>query len=139
MRPSNAIKAALLDPRYVTTLQEMVTPELWNESWTAIATETVGSFVEDEAEHEFEIGIFLKKVDAVVNAMKTAGLATASSTEEMLNFWRNFSIPHCHLFQTAARFYLSIPAGSAGSEGTSPQTTLDVTKLRTLLGDDTLE
>lgn len=136
-RPTNALKAGLLDPRFASFLEKLISPSLFDEAWQAIANDVLEIY--DEAERELESQIWNAQVASVQNSLRNSDLTSEDPPEKALKWWKSLGIARCEVFKLAARLFLCIPAGSARSEQGFSQTSLDVTRLRTRMGDLTLE
>lgn len=137
----NAIKAALLDPRYSSFVQEKLGPDETKAACDAIVADTLHLFPEEaplnaiQQQMDMAFPSLLKKL-ASAGEVKPEEVskwwqATLEDDAKVGSLWQNFG--------RSARMFLSMPAGGAPSEVAFSDTTATVTKKRNLIGDRTLE
>jgi hypothetical protein len=137
-RPTNALKASCLDPRFAAHIKQSISSSLWVECWAAIHLEAL-SFAKSAQETAVYDALLPVMLPMLQDKLVKQGLPAASQPEDALHWWKANDMFQAEFFKNIARMYFCIPAGSASSEATFSHTSRDVTKFRTRLSDFTLE
>ncbi len=138
---ANAIKAALLDPRYSAFVQNQHSPDEIQKICNAIVADTLHLF--PTAEH---LRVIQKQMDVsfplLLSKLQSAPKLKA---EEVLPWWKTLfaedskTVSLWQNFRASVRLFLSMPAGGAPSEVVFSDTTGTVTKKRNQIGHHMLE
>jgi hypothetical protein len=138
-RPSNALKAALLDYRYYCETTRLLShnQDLLHECWEAILSEGLNLVPTEKQVSAEKFGRLA--MDELKDALEKAGEQPKAQWIPVLDWWRNYNGDGAQVLKNAARVILCVQAGSSASEMSFSDTGRDVTKLRNRLGDDTLE
>ena len=137
----NAIKAALLDPRFSLSIQDALDSRQITSVRDCIIADTLAvmpdGVVADLAENVMEVTF-----SHLLDQLKQAKVQRA---EDVLPWWKQFFMHDagtgnlCANFKWSVRMYLSMPAGEAPSEQVLSVATDIVTKKRNRLADRTIE
>lgn len=137
----NAIKAAILDPRFSAFIQGKLDPDQIMAVRESIIADTL-TVIPRVASPELAESVMQSAFAYVLQKLQSADVAESG---DVLPWWKDFFAEDasagllCANFSWSVRMYLSMPAGEAPSEQVLSVATDIVTKKRNRLSDQTIE